>query len=267
MKQLIILVLLFCTYVAYGQDLIVTTTGDSLHCKIIEVTSDQIQFRFGPGRIIPIKRSEVTSYKYNFAPIEADNQKPRRQDDATTPKSENSEKATDETTSFFVAINGGVSTYGSVSFGEIDSGGAASFGADVAYFFTSWLGAGLKVNALNCKVDLSEKYTYNDLVMFYGPALYGRFGKNKFAVAACAAVCGINWKMTKQISNGQSLDDKSFTSVGALLSVGVNYRLTRNLGLGLNVQSPLGIVKDKDVENFERKLTGIGCTLGIHFNF
>ena len=72
MKHLILLVFLLCSFAAYGQspdnpDLIVTITGDSLHCKIIEVTAERIQFRFGPGTIIPINRNEVRSYQYYFA--------------------------------------------------------------------------------------------------------------------------------------------------------------------------------------------------------
>jgi len=251
----------------YGQDLIVTTTGDSLHCKIMEVTPEQIQFRFGPGRIIPIKRSEVASYKYNFAPAEAD-RKTRQSNDATAGKREKNEKTVSAYPSFLVAINGGASTYGTVSFGEIDSGGAALAGADFAYFFTSWLGAGLKVNALICNVDFGEKYTYSDMAMLFGPALHARFGKNKFAVTACAAACGINWIVSKQTGDfSTDTSDKSFTSMGALFSAGVSYRFTENLGLGLNVQSALGTVKDKDDINFERNLTGVGFTLGIHFNF
>jgi len=73
MKRFFLLLFLLCSFAAYGQnadnpDLIVTITGDSLHCKIIEVTAERIQFRFGPGTIIPINRNEVRSYHYYFAP-------------------------------------------------------------------------------------------------------------------------------------------------------------------------------------------------------
>ena len=75
-KNLFLFVFLICSFAAYGQDLIVTTTGDSLRCKIVEVTHEQIQFRFEQGRIIPIKRIEVASYQYNFKPAKPEPAKP-----------------------------------------------------------------------------------------------------------------------------------------------------------------------------------------------
>lgn len=70
MKYAVLLVFLLCSYAVYGQDLIVTTTGDSLKCKIIEVGDDEIQFRFGKsGNIISINKSEMILYKYNFEPV------------------------------------------------------------------------------------------------------------------------------------------------------------------------------------------------------
>ena len=273
MKHLIIFVFLFCSCIAYGQDLIVTTTGDSLHCKIIEVTLEQIQFRFGPGRIIPIKRSEVASYKYNFVLVETDDGKTRQNNDATTKtkekkeKTEKMDKTVNAYSAFLVTINGGASTYGTVSFGKINSGGSAVFGADVAYFFMPWLGAGLKFNTLSCNVDFGEKRTYSDMVMLFGPALHARYEKNKFVVTACTAVCGINWKLSDHIYDSKHIDNQSNTSIGGFFSAGVNYRFTNNVGLGLNVQSAFGTVKDKETKNIERNLTGVGFTMGIHFNF
>jgi len=70
MKYLILFVLMIFSVAAYGQnpDLIVTTTGDSLICKIVEVSANTIQFRFDTGTIISIRRTEVTSYQYNYTP-------------------------------------------------------------------------------------------------------------------------------------------------------------------------------------------------------
>ena len=66
MRHLISIFLLLFSAIAYGQDLIVTTAGDSLKCKIVEVNAGEIQFRFGTGGIISIQRNEVMSYQYNF---------------------------------------------------------------------------------------------------------------------------------------------------------------------------------------------------------
>jgi hypothetical protein len=65
-KYLVLFLLLICSYAAKGQDLIVTVTGDSLHCKIVYLSEQDIQFRFDEGKIITIPRSDVKSHKYNF---------------------------------------------------------------------------------------------------------------------------------------------------------------------------------------------------------
>ena len=68
MKRFIFLVLcLFASYAAYGQDLIVTVSGDSLNCKITEVKSDAIFFRYdASGNIVSLPMPQVVSYKYDF---------------------------------------------------------------------------------------------------------------------------------------------------------------------------------------------------------
>jgi opacity protein-like surface antigen len=62
------------------------------------------------------------------------------------------------------------------------------------------------------------------------------------------------------------IDKDSYTSVGALLSVGASYMLTENIGAGLNVQYVL-FGKLTDDQNRERKPTGIGVTLGVSYRF
>ena len=70
MKNSILTILFLCSNLIFGQnpDLIVTTTGDSINCKIVDISAEQIQFIIGDSRIIPIKRIEVASYKYSFTP-------------------------------------------------------------------------------------------------------------------------------------------------------------------------------------------------------
>ena len=67
MKHIFLLVFLFCSFAAYGQDLIVTSTGDSLNCKITEVQTEAIFFRYDAGgNIVSLPMSQVASYKYDF---------------------------------------------------------------------------------------------------------------------------------------------------------------------------------------------------------
>jgi len=72
MKYLISIVFMLSSAIVFGQenpDLIVSSAGDSLKCKIIEVKPDEIQFRFGTGGIISIPRNDVASYQYNFTTV------------------------------------------------------------------------------------------------------------------------------------------------------------------------------------------------------
>ena len=68
MKRIIILVLcLFAGYSAYGQDLIVTVSGDSLNCRITEVKTDAIFFSYDAGgNVVSLPMNQVASYKYDF---------------------------------------------------------------------------------------------------------------------------------------------------------------------------------------------------------
>jgi hypothetical protein len=67
MKRFILLFFLFCSCIAYGQDLIVTVSGDSLNCKITEVKTDAIFFRYDAGgNIVSLPMNQVKWYKYDF---------------------------------------------------------------------------------------------------------------------------------------------------------------------------------------------------------
>ena len=68
MKRIIILVLcLFAGYSAYGQDLIVTVSGDSLNCRITEVKADAIFFSYDAGgNVVSLPMNHVASYRYDF---------------------------------------------------------------------------------------------------------------------------------------------------------------------------------------------------------
>ena len=66
-RFLFTLLCLFAGYVAYGQDLIVTVSGDSLNCSITEVRNEAIFFRYdAAGSILSMPKSQVASYKYDF---------------------------------------------------------------------------------------------------------------------------------------------------------------------------------------------------------
>ena len=160
--------------------------------------------------------------------------------------------------SFYLALTAGASTFGTVSFAGITKGGPSIFGADFAYFFNSWLGMGLKMNAGICNVDIGASNTYSDIVTFIGPSLYSRLGKGAFAFTIGAGGGLLYWKWEIQHE-----DSNVLLSAGGFLSAGFNYMLTRNFGIGLNVQSVFGSAGDSE----QRKPAGIGGSMGINFRF
>jgi len=259
MRRLFILSFLFFSQVIYGQDLIITVTGDSLKCKIIEIGYDDIQIRFGKSSdIISIKSSEMASYEYNFE-LAASEKKP-----LYIPSQEKKEQPATVYLPYFTALTVGASPFGSVSFGDVE-GLMLAFGADMAYFFNPWLGAGIKLNTMSCHIDFGEAFSYRDRVIFLGPALYGRFDISKMTCIASAGAGGCIWMMNHQISNNNSRDNISCTSPGGFLSAGVIYSLTEQFGIGLNIQSAISSMKNAC--DYERKPAGIGGTLGINYKF
>ena len=173
----------------------------------------------------------------------------------------------------YVALTGGASTFGTYSIGEIKSGGPAVLGADVAYFFGKNIGVGVKLNLGRCNVDVVSSspyitgnlYRFTDEVLFIGPALYGRWGKGKLAFTTVAGVGGLSWRARGEIIDQMYTDRITYTSVGGFVSAGVNYMLWRHFGIGLNVQSVLGTLKNHNGD--VRNPAGIGVTFGVNFRF
>ena len=269
---LVLLKSLFCTlYAQQNPDLIVTATGDSIRCSIINVGPDEIQFRLGVGSLITIRQNEVSSYEYNFfqgLQTESPVTPASPPSGVSPPASIIVSPATTEKPNrsfFYLMISSGVVDFGSVSFGDV-GGFTFAGGADVAFFLTPWLKAGAKFNVVNANIDFGDKYTYSDIVIFYGVALHGSFGKGAFKVNLCASAGMMNWQLSNRALNGSNIDDASSTSTGGLFSAGVSYRFAKNIGIGLNVQTILGSIKN-EAENIERTPSGTGATVGIFFSY
>jgi len=260
MKYLLLFVFLFCSLAATAQDLIITSTGDSIKCKIIDVGANELQFRFGAsGNVISIHKTEVMTYEYNFVPSrneKAKNSKKKQKTERTLNAAEYQP--------FYASISAGVSNFGKASFADDIKGVAIPVNVDIAYFLHPMLGAGLKLNTSICNVASEQRFSYQDLVMFYGAALHGRFGTNKLALTVCAAGGGLTWQLLNRVFDDVSFDNESLTSFGGFVSVGVNHMVTPNIGVVVNVQSILiGSLKDK----FERTPNGIGATFGVNYRF
>ena len=170
---------------------------------------------------------------------------------------------------FYLSVSSGASGFGKYSLGETNKGGASLYGAELAYFFKPNIGAGLKMNVATSDAIFNfqgSSLTYRDRVMFVGPALYARKENKEFACTLGAGLGVINWKLSDvtDIYYGGG-DDEVYSSVGGFLSVGISYMFTRNVGLGLNIQTLLGSLEDQ--YGFIRKPTGIGGTVGVNFRF
>ena len=265
MKYLIFIVFLLCSIRAFGQnpDLIVTTTGDSLKCKIVEVSPSEFQFRFGTGGIITIERNQVASFQYNFTQTTTSSQKTLKGKQPTTKK----EKTSKTENLFYAAITFGGTTLGTYSIAEKMNGNALLVGADIAYFFSPSLGAGLKLNMSTSDVKFSDYLAYREGLTFIGLALYGQMGNDRLVFTAGAGAGALNWRLSNVDNKTTTvlIKNSSFSTVGGFLSAGLSYMLTHNIGVGMNVQTVLGTLKDN--EEYERKPTGIGVTIGGNFRF
>ena len=159
---------------------------------------------------------------------------------------------------FYLSVSAGKSAYGTVSFGETKSGGPGVLGADAALFFSKNIAVGVKVNMAVCQLNFGEDGIFEETVIFYGPALYWRIGKNRFSVIVSAAAGELIWKCSEWDALIELPEKKS--TIGGFMSAGLNYSLTQNLGIGANLQSAIGTIEN-------RKPAAIGATLGINFRF
>ncbi|MDR0714889.1 MAG: hypothetical protein LBF89_11635 [Bacteroidales bacterium] len=237
LKFLLIAALLAGSYAACGQDLIVTVTGDSLPCKIIDVQPESIYFQLSTeGQVIYIARKDVRTHRYNVRPQQPAEPKPtatQRPEQAPRPKPEPVQKTKPEpvqkpkpaTTSKpapepklqpdrdrrsygngYLAINAGAASFGSILLGEdmkmnVD-GPPLNLGIDGGCFFgQGQLGVGLKVNLSDCNVIIKlynyDFITFHDRVIYAGPSFYGRIGRGVAAFIFDASVGGLSWKMSE----------------------------------------------------------------------
>ena len=167
----------------------------------------------------------------------------------------------------YMSVTAGAGSFGSYTLGEINNGGTVLFGADVAYFFSPYIGAGLKFNVASCKVNFKGEtpFTYRDQLTFFGPALFGRLGKERTAFTIGAGIGIITWELLDIMEDHLSVYNEAYTAAGGFLSAGFNYMFTPHFGFILNVQTVAGTIKDQ--YDWERKPAGIGGTLGLNFRF
>ena len=172
--------------------------------------------------------------------------------------------AKNDYTRVYAAVSAGVSGFGTIWIGEAE-GYPLVLDAEGAYFFKKSFGAGLKFNSSICNVDIKDVGIIGrEIISFFGPAAYLRFGSNRIFFTAGAGVGMLNCTFIRDYYNYDYEYGTYALSAGGFVSAGVSYMLTRNMGVGLNIQSIIGTMKNMD---YQRNPTGIESTIGINFNF
>ena len=168
------------------------------------------------------------------------------------------------TSEILVGLSSGVGVYGDIPFGDVISGNATVIGADAAWFMNKYLGVGVKWNIGISKVYFGEAI-YSERMNFAGPTVYFRWLKrNRLSVITSASAGTMNWNWTWN-DDFAAEETGSATSVGGFLTTGINFMLTPNIGIGANIQTALGSVKDN--KGNLRKPAGAGGTIGLVFSF
>lgn len=140
----------------HAQDLIITTGGDSVNCKIINIKNDNIYYEFKHNREIRntlIPSSIVRQYQYNyFQPGTT----------AITTASYNKDYPKNR-----LAVSGGYSYRIAKIYDDIPGAlknhlkemkSGRSFGMDISHYFSESLGTGFKFNIFNSESSMDDAH-------------------------------------------------------------------------------------------------------------
>ena len=178
---------------------------------------------------------------------------------------------------WYMGATGGVSGFGTYELGELKSGSTFNLGADIAYFFKPmkyithpYFGVGFKTNVSFCDVNSSGfiQYSYRDWVLFFGPAGYMRWQPDmsiRWLITGSAGVGIIYWNaLNIQEQTILPINDND-VRIGGFFSGGVCFMISKDIGIGVNLQTVLGSFEDK--YSNKRNPIGFGITGGINYSF
>ena len=244
-KLLVIFFLVFTTNTIFSQDLIVTNEGDSINCKITKVKIDNVYFTFKyknefRSTLLPVVK--IKTHKFNYYAI------------SEVPKSKI--VGVDKYNHFRLAISGGYGyRIGAISDDtpsdfkeytkELKKG--YNYSGDLTYFFTKYMGFGLKYNFFNATNSMDNIYVesmdgnrrYGKMsddisITFIGPTFTTRIIKANKNDALIMNV-GVGYM---GYENNMVLIDKykiSGSSVGLTFDIGYDIELSSNLALGFQL--------------------------------
>lgn len=289
MRIYFVLVLLIITAnTIFSQDLIVTTGGDSINCKITNVKAENIYFTFKHkdeirSTLLPI--SEVKTHKFNYY--------------KTSEVSKEKIIMHDKYQHFRFAINGGYSYLTATVSENVPSDfkdyikalkSGYHFGGDLIYYFTEPLGIGAKYYLFKSSNSLDNIYTedaygnrtYGKMsddisISFIGPTFSTRLiNQNKTGVFLTNISLGyISYSNNKVI-----IDKYKMTggTMGLALDAGYDFQLSEEISLGFQISCLSGTLfqyKWNDgitnefikLENGEyESLNRIDFSIGLRFN-
>jgi hypothetical protein len=272
-----------------GQDLIVTTEGDSINCKITKAEPDYIYFTFkhkGEMRNTLLSVAQVKTYTYNYY---SNSEVPSESSVTNFPYPR-----------FRAAINGGWSYRTAKITSNIPSDlkgyvedlkSGYHYGIDLGYFFTEHVGLGLRYSTFRTKNEIDNVYvTYpngssrygkmsDDIsVNFIGPLLNTRLiSKNK--KNGLFLNFGLGYMGYKDESE---LVSENFTIKGSTLGlcweVGYDIGLSDKISIGFQLSLMQGVLSEYEISNGQQtqtielekdeyeNLSRIDISVGLRFN-
>lgn len=242
---LTLIAFVFCIQTVFSQDLIVTSEGDSINCKITKLKKDNIYFTFKHkneirNTLLPL--SKVSFHQYSFF------------EKSEVPKDRIFGKQIYPHWRF--AVNGGWSSHTAKISDQIPSDfkqyakelrSGYHISGDITYYFSEPLGVGFKYLIFNSSNQLNDIFiTYpdgtrkdgimrNDLsISFIGPSFSTRLlnASKKNALTMNMAL-GYMKYLDKQVVVDHFT--MSGNSVGLIYEIGYDIGISKNLALGFQV--------------------------------
>jgi hypothetical protein len=174
---------------------------------------------------------------------------------------------------YYCSVGAGASTFGNyLRARSIVRNKVLLADVNFAYFFTPAFGVGLKASCEMSDVKISSPsyhFSYGDYLLFYGPALYGRFGNDRLAFSASVGTGGITWRLTDICEHEVPRDKavETHTIAGVCFAAGGSCMFGARTGIALNVQTCVGLGSLKDNDGFKRNPAGTGITLMLFGRF
>ncbi|MGC3976815.1 MAG: hypothetical protein QM751_00370 [Paludibacteraceae bacterium] len=271
-----------------AQDLIITTEGDTLNCKITKIKSGYIYFTFKHKdeiRNTLLPDNQVKSYQLKYYQA------------AEVP--EKTVKSKEIYPRFRGAINGGWS-YRTAKVSDNTPSGLEQYmnnlksgfhyGLDGAYYFSELLGVGIKYNNFNSKNKMDDiqlrfsdgTYVNGELSDNISINFIGSFFSMRFLNSTKQNCFLINWGMgyLGYYDKAVLIDNYSMSgsTFGVTLDIGYDIGLSKNLALGLQLSYTSGTLTQYKLtqggfsqtvklksENYEN-LSHINLSIGLRFN-